>query len=262
MKCERIAHRGASAEAPENTLPSIELAVKKYQADRVEVDIRLTKDRIPAIFHDAKVDRITNGSGLLANYTLAELKKLDAGFWFDPEKKREYPFRKKGVTIPTLEEMLTAFPETSFCLEIKEIHEEAVPPILEVIERVQRTGALIVGSFKGEIVRELRKSLASLAQSFLSSHEVKRAYLFFRLGFKKFSCGAQFASLPIKQVNFQLDQPRWIEFLHQNGFKVFYWTVNDGEEMKRLIQNGADGILSDYPDRLNQFISGTAPTSV
>ncbi len=255
MKCERIAHRGASSEAPENTLPAIEIAVEKYRVDRVEVDIRLTKDRIPVIFHDSAMDRITNGSGSLASYTLAELKELDAGFWFDPEKKREYPYRKKGVTIPTLEEMLTQFPTTSFCLEIKEIHEEAVPPILKVMHNVKRTGSLIVGSFKGKIVRELRKSAAEVAQSFLSTDEVKRAYLLYKLGFKKFSCGARFASLPMKQGNFKLDDPRWIEFLHHNGFKVFYWTVNDGEEMKRLIQNGADGILSDFPDRLNQILS-------
>ncbi len=252
---ERISHRGASKEAPENTIPAIEIAVQKYKVDRVEVDIRLTKDRVPVIFHDTALERITNAKGLVSTCKLEELKKADAGFWFDPAGKGEFPLREKGVTIPTLEEILTQFPETRFCLEIKEKKSDALPPILEVIGQVKRTGALILGSFHGEIVRSLRENLPAGAETFLSKDETMRAYLIFRMGLKKFSnCGAGFASIPPREGDFRLDDARWIEFLHQNGLKVFYWTVNEKPEMEELIRRGADGIMSDYPDRLNQLM--------
>ena len=253
---ERISHRGASKEAPENTIPAIEIAVQKYKVDRVEIDIRLTKDRVPVIFHDTALERIASAKGLIGTCKFEDLKKIDAGFWFDPSGKGEFPLRKKGVTIPTLEEILTQFPETRFCLEIKEKKSDALPPILEVIGRVKRPGALILGSFHGEIVRALRKALPQGAETFLSKEETMRAYLIFRIGLKKFSnCGARFASLPTREGKIQLDDARWIEFLHQNGLKVFYWTVNEKQEMEELIRRGADGIMSDYPDRLNEIIS-------
>ena len=253
---ERIAHRGGSREAPENTLPAIELAVQKYHVDRVEVDIRLTKDNVPVIFHDVALERVTNARGLVRTYTLEELKKVDAGFWFDPDEKGKFPFRKKGVMIPTLEELLNQFPDTSFCLEIKEKKPETVPPIAEVIGRAKGSGALIVGSFHVEMVRALRQATSSFAESFLAKDEVSRAQLAFRMGQKKFSTeGARFASLPTKEGKTRLDEPAWIEFLHQNGLKVFYWTINEKEEAEELIRRGADGIMSDYPERLNEILN-------
>ena len=250
---ERISHRGASKEAPENTIPAIEIAVQKYKVDRVEVDIRLTKDRVPVIFHDTALERITNAKGLISTCRLEELKKVDAGFWFDPAGKGEFSFRKKGVTVPTLEEILTQFPDTRFCLEIKEKKSDALPPILEVIARVKRSGALILGSFHGEIVRALRDALPPGAETFLSKDETMRAYLIFRMGLKKFSnCGARVASIPVREGKIPLDDARWVEFLHQNSLKVFYWTVNEKQEMEELIRRGADGIMSDYPERLNE----------
>ena len=206
---ERIAHRGASTEAPENTIPAIELAVQKHRVDRVEVDVWLTKDRVPVVVHDAILDRTTNGSGPLRARTLAEIKKLDAGFRFDPEGKRLYPFREKGITIPTLEEILTQFPDTHFCLEIKERKAVAVGPIHEVIQRIKRSGSLVVGSFRGDIVRALRQSVTPFADSFLAKDEVSRAYLLFRLHLKKFTPAARFASLPPKEGKIRLDGGRW-----------------------------------------------------
>ena len=157
FKFERIAHRGASGEAPENTIPAIRLAVEKYKVDRVEIDLRLTQNGIPVVIHDATLERTTNGEGKVRQYPLAELKRWDAGFWFDPEGKREFPYRGKGIVIPTLEEVLTEFPGTSFCLEIKEKEVEAAGKVLEVIRRIPKKGPLLIGSFHGRITRELRR---------------------------------------------------------------------------------------------------------
>lgn len=252
---KRIAHRGASAEAPENTIPAIELAIQKYHVDWVEIDVRLTKDRVPLIFHDTNLDRTTNGSGPLRSRTLADIKKLDAGFLFEGDRKSEYPFRKRGVTVPTLEEVLSQFPDVPFCLEVKEKNSEVAPLVCEVVQRVKRSAPLIVGSFNTDVVRKLRQALPPPVESFLAKDEVIRTYLFFRLGLKKFSPQAPFASLPSSEGKFRLDDPAWIDFLHQNGVKVFYWTINERQEMEELIRRGADGIVTNYPDRLNEILS-------
>lgn len=255
LEFERIAHRGASREAPENTIPAIRLAVEKYRVDRVEVDIRLTRDRIPVVFHDESLERVTNGSGLFSHHSFAELKKLDAGFGFDPEGEGKFHFREKGITIPSLEEILTQFPETNFCLEIKENEKDSLGPIVDGIRKVERKGSLIVGSFKGKVARAFRRLSLAPHESFLAREEVVRAYLLFRLGFKKFRSPARYASLPRKEGWIRLDEVPWIEFLHRSGIKIFYWTVNETKEMEELIRRGADGIITDYPNQLNQILN-------
>ncbi len=250
---ERIAHRGASGEAPENTIPAIRLAVQKYQVDRVEIDLRLTRDGVPVVIHDATLERTTDGKGKVRQSSLAELKRRDAGFWFDREGKKEFPYRAKGVTVPTLEEVLSEFPDTPFCLEIKDKELEVVKKVLEVIRPLQRKGPLLIGSFHGKIARELRRLSPPGIEGILSEEEVLQASLAFRLGFKKFSLSSRYAFLPPAKYGLRLDPPEWIDFLHRQGVSVFYWTINEVREMKDLLEKGGDGILTDYPDRFNQL---------
>ena len=252
---KRIAHRGASGEAPENTIPAIQRAVEKYRIDMVEVDLCLTKEGIPVLHHDPTLARTTNGKGPVSEQPLAELKRLDAGFHFDPEGKGAFPYRGKGVAIPTLEEVLTQFPETAFCLEIKEKRTESVERILAVTQKIRRKGALLIGSSFGKVARALRQRAAGPVETFLSQDDLIWAYSLFRLGMKNFSPPAFYASIPIVWRAIRLDETDWVDFLHRSGVKVFYWTANDPSEMKQLIERGADGIVTDYPDRLNQIIS-------
>ena len=252
---ERIAHRGASREAPENTIPAIRLAVQKYQVDRVEIDLRLSREGVPVVIHDAALERTTDGKGKVRQYSLAELKKRDAGFWFDPEGKKEFPHRGKGVRIPTLAEVLTEFPETRFCLEIKEKEAGVVRKVLEVIRPLSRKGSLLIGSFYGRVARELRRLSGPSIEGVLSEDEVAWAYLAFRLGLRKLTLPSRYAFLPQAKYGFRFDQQEWIEFLHRQGVRVFYWTINEIREMKNLIGRGADGILTDHPDRLNQLLN-------
>lgn len=257
---KRIAHRGASAEAPENTIPAIQLALEKYRVDMVEIDLRLSKDKVPVVFHDATLERTTDGKGPLSRHSLNELKARDAGFSFDPEGKGIFPYRGKGVTIPTLEEVLRQFPEANFLLEIKEKSPSCVEKILRVIQRFRGKGSLLVGSFHGSVTRELRQLRDSSIKSVFSRDEVLWACLVFALGFKRFSPPAHHASLPRREYGMRLDEAKWIAFLHRCGVKVYYWTIDETLEMEELIKAGADGILTNFPGRLNQVTSGIAPT--
>ena len=247
---KKIAHRGASGEAPENTLPAFQLAFQKYRCDQVEMDIRLTKDHVPVVIHDATVDRTTNGKGPLNQYTLKEIQSLDAGFYFDPDGRKEFPYRGKNVRVSTLEEILTEFPDSGFCLEVKDRTGPAPEKTIEVLSRVPHPSRLIIGSFSGRVARDLRKCCNQAYETFLTEDEIIRLFFLFRSGFQKVSVPALHASLPRAKYGIRLDGTGWIEFLHRQGVKVYYWTVNDPREMKELIRKGADGILTDYPDRL------------
>lgn len=256
---EKVAHRGASAEAPENTLSAFERAFQKYQCDCAEMDVRVTRDGVPVIFHDEKMERVTNGRGRIQHLTLGEIKPLDAGFWFDPSGKKEFPYRGKGVNIPTLEEVLTRFPQQKFFIEIKDRGASAAQKILQVIRALGSKTHWVVGSFHGPTMRAFRTLAGSSIETFLAEDEAIVAYAQFRLGRKKKALAGRFASLPRYKYRVRLDDPGWIQFLHHQGVKVYYWTVNEKQEMDELLGWGADGIITDYPDRLVSLISGTGP---
>jgi glycerophosphoryl diester phosphodiesterase len=124
-----IGHRGSPAEAPENTLPAFEAALRRG-ADAIELDVRLTADGAPVVIHDATLDRTTNRTGPVAALTLAELRGVDAGWRFTPDRGRTHPYRGADTRIPTLGEVLWAFPKLSVLVEIKE------PPAQEAVRRV------------------------------------------------------------------------------------------------------------------------------
>ena len=108
-----MAHRGDSANIPENTVQSFEDA-RKLKVDVIETDVHITKDNKFVLFHDKSVERTTNGQGLIADLTLAQLKQLDAGYQFQTPGEEDYPFRGKGFRIHALEEILPLFPEVRF----------------------------------------------------------------------------------------------------------------------------------------------------
>ena len=248
---KKIAHRGASGEAPENTLPAFQLAFQKYHCDKVEMDVRLTRDGVPLVIHDATLERTTNGIGRVDQHSLRRIQSLDAGFWFDPAGRREFPYRGKGVRISTLEEVLNQFPDSGFFLELKDRKGPVVERTLEVLSRVPNPTRLVIGSFDGRVARRLRQFSKNSYETFLTEDEIIRLFGLFRLGFKKVRAPALHASLPRAKYGIRLDSPGWIEFLHRQGARVYYWTVNEGSEMEELIKRGADGIVTDYPDRLN-----------
>lgn len=247
---KKIAHRGASGEAPENTIPAFELAFQKYHCDMVEMDVRLTRDGMPVVFHDKTLERITGQEGLVSQFSLREIKEFDAAYKFDPKGNGEFPFRGKGTTIPTLQEVLSHFPDSGFCVELKGRDKRIVHQTLEVLNRIPNKSRLIIGSFEGKIARLLRRICDQSFETFLTEDEIILAFTAFRLGLKKIPLPARQASLPMEKYRVRLDGVRWIEFLHRQGAHVFYWTVNDINEMKELIARGADGILTDYPDKL------------
>lgn len=263
--CLIVAHRGASAELPENTLEAFSKAFHEYQADMIEFDVGYSKDRVPIVIHDATVQRTTNAKGSLQNLTLQALKKLDAGYRFQLPGKKGYPCRGQGIQIPTFEELLTTYPKNKLFVEIKETSESLVHDVMKLIDKYQARTRVIMTSKYHIVFKTMLCDYPDVPRS-MSHTELKKVYLGYRSkrGYKM-AAGKQIASMPLKAYGLKLDTPEWIRFLKKNGVDVYYWTINNPETARRLVRDGADGIVTDVPNLMRQDLlhpSGTGSKAV
>jgi glycerophosphoryl diester phosphodiesterase len=232
-----IAHRGASGHSPENTLAAFERAVQ-LGAGFIETDLHLTRDAQFVAIHDATLERTTNGRGAVRDFTLAELRQLDAGMWFD----REY----MGQRIPTLDEVLEFARKNDviFYLEVKYdaawgMHHSLVA----ALQKAENAARTIVISFDQATLAALRRVDASVMMGLLADEPgpdyVKDAL---ELGARQMC----------PQVS--LLTPDLVQRAHGADLQVATWTVNDAEAMRRVIDAGVDGIMTNFPDRLGAVI--------
>ncbi len=245
-----IAHRGAAADAPENTLAAFELALAQG-ADAIELDVHLSADGVPMVIHDPRLDRTTSGRGAVRKHTLAALRRLDAGSWFN----RRYPAKARGKysmqRIPLLAEVL-ALARARRChvfAEIK-IGGETYPGIeAKVLEGIRHAGvaprATII-SFDTKVLRAIRKLDPGIALGTSFDRPVPALR---RAG----SLGARFV-VPHRA----LATPRFVRRAHESGLQVIVWTVNQPHAMRRMLANGVDGIITDCPARLAGLRGGVA----
>jgi len=243
-----IAHRGAGGLAPENTLTAFERA-HSLGVDVIELDVRSTNDGELVVMHDALVDRTTEGQGQILALTLAEAKKLDAGYRWSPDGGQTFPFRDKGVTIPTLREVFAAFPKVKFNIEPKHQTPSLIKPLCAVIREFKMTESVVVGSFNQTILDEFRAECPEVATS-ASPSEVSKFLAMYKTGVSRaYSPVMQALQVP-EYAGVQVLSKEFVEAAHERNLKVHVWTVNQAEDMKRMLEMGVDGIMTDYPDRL------------
>lgn len=228
-----IGHRGAMGHAPENTLASFKKGME-LGADVLEFDVHLSRDGVIVVMHDAVVNRTTDGSGLISEMTLSELKQLDAGSWFG----REFA----GERIPTLEETLEwVAGRIDLAIEIKgrqkpqEGIERAVVEMIRAHEMVDKT---MVISFHHPSVRAVKKIEPGIATGILYS------------GYLADTVGAARAALADSvRPHAGHWTPELVDEVHEAGLSASTWTVNDPEQFKQLVEMGVDSIGTNYPDR-------------
>lgn len=228
-----IAHRGASGNAPENTLAAFKKAIA-LGATFIETDLQLSRDAHFVAIHDDTLNRTTNGQGAVHDMTLTELRRLDAGSWFGSEFA--------GERIPTLEEILEFSKKNDvvFYLEIKSSGtwggEHALISALRESSEIPRVVAI---SFDAAIVLNLRKIEPTLMTGLLYDGQIENPLD------KAVDIGArQFL------VRGDLVTPTMIADARKKDLQVVCWTVNHPAHMRMLAAAGVDGIMSDYPDRL------------
>lgn len=229
-----IAHRGASGYAPENTLAAVKLALEQ-KCDGIEIDVQLTKDNEIVVCHDWDVDRTTDGTGKIKDLTLKEIKKLDAGSWFDK--------RFKGEKIPLLEEVLQLVPNSIFLnIEIKAKAtderglEKKVADILRKYDRINNT---VISSFNHYSLKRAKEVLPDI------------------------KIGILYEAYIIKPVEYILDNfedmyslhpccdyvgEEFVKVVKESNLKIYVWTVNDTSTADWLNKLGIEGIITNYPD--------------
>ncbi len=244
-----FAHRGGRLRWPENTL----LAFRK-SADLgfrcFETDLRLSADGVLMVFHDDTIDRTTDGSGPISDYTAAELQAFDAAFRFGSD--RGWPYRGQGVTIPTLEELLEELPDASFTLELKQAG--LADPLVRFIEHHDLWARVMVGGYADDWIKEVRRLSSGRVPTSSPQHETLLFWLFSRIGIG-FPIKADALQVPITHNNLTVVDRRFVRAAHQVGKHVHVWTVNEPSEMHRLLDLGVDGLMSDTPDVLLEVLA-------
>jgi glycerophosphoryl diester phosphodiesterase len=248
-----IAHRGASAEAPENTLPAFEAAVR-HGADAIELDVRLTADGAPVVIHDATLDRTADRIGPVAALTLAELRAVDAGWRFSPDLGRTHPWRGADVRVPTLGEVLWTFPGLNFLVEIKE------PTAQEAVRRVllqeDAAGRCVVAS-------EHREALLAFDEPpFVrgaSGPEISALYWAALLRRRAPAPGYRMLSVPLRYRGLPVPTSGFVAAARAHGCAVHVWTVDSPDTARRLWRRGVSGIVTNVPGTMVEARRSLSP---
>ena len=244
-----IAHRGGRGLWPENTLYAFEEAIR-LGVDVLEFDVHCTSDSVMVVIHDATIDRTTDGSGRVEDQTWDQIQKLDAGYRWTNDEGQSYPYRDTGLRIPTFEDVLKTFPDARMNIELKASKEHAREMFLSLIKAHHSPDLTIIASFQSETILYVRENnpqmatAATIGSTFLF-WVLNSAYLSF-----SYSPDAQAFQVPPSIFDLPVVSSSFVQGAHDLNVKVHVWTINDQQEMKRLLETGVDGIMTDYPDRL------------
>ena len=235
----RIAHRGGAGLGPENTLAAVEQALE-VGVDLVEIDIHLTADGHAVAIHDRTVDRTTDGSGAVDMLTLGEVRRLDAGGWFDSAFRRE--------RIPTLEEVLDLMDKRALLL-VEAKTEEAAERAVAVVRSLRAQSYVVIQSFLGTAVRVVNRLDRRIPTAFLMTGS--EAALRRKTGVVKrvLKLGANALSL-----RYTAARPDLVEIFLSRAMGFWVWTVDREEDMRKMVEMGVGGIITNYPDRLNRVL--------
>ena len=246
-----IGHRGCAGEAPENTLESFARGLAAGAAV-LESDVHLTRDGVPVLIHDDDVARVSEGAGPVHELALAELQRLDAGHRFSPDGGASHPWRGRGLRVPTLAEAFAALPGVRFNLELKEDAPGIVERTLEAVHAADREERTLVTAADDALMARLRAALAARPRrvavgastgdviDFVRSAQTGSAP---RPGPMALQIPAEFAGRPLATREL-------VAHAHAHGVQVHVWTINEPEEIARLLALGVDGIVSDFPARV------------
>jgi glycerophosphoryl diester phosphodiesterase len=250
-----IAHQGGDGIWPGDTMYAFEKAVE-IGADVLEMDAHITKDGEIVLMHDETVDDTTDGTGLIEDLTLAELKRLDAAYRWSIDDNT-FPFRGQGIQVQTLNEVFERFPQMRYVIEIKLTQNPIDKPLCGLIRGYNMQDRVIVASFHDEAIQNFRKTCPEVATS-ASRTEVRNFVLLGKVFLSGFIApGYQAIQPPYdpkESLNIPIMTERFIREAHAKNIKVEPWTVNDPELMKQYIEWGVDGIITDRPDLMIEVL--------
>ncbi|MRX42707.1 glycerophosphodiester phosphodiesterase [Agromyces kandeliae] len=239
-----IGHRGDRSQAPENTMPALELAMDELAY--VETDVRLTRDGVPVLFHDTDLERIAGRDARVEDLDLERLARIDAGAWYSPEWA--------GEPIPTLDAFLVALAEREGARALVELKADWTPEevriVLDLVERHGLRGRVVLQSFSIETLQSIQRVAPTTPRIMLirelPADPVPLAEQLGVIGF-----GTTAASVTAA--------PEAIDAAHEAGIAVLCYTLNSQDRWEEVSALGVDGIITDQPSDLDAWIASTSP---
>jgi glycerophosphoryl diester phosphodiesterase len=243
------AHRGASAEQPENTMPAFERAVE-LRVDALEMDVHLTRDEHLIVVHDETCARTTGAQLRWEQLDLADARRLDAGWGFvAPDGSR--PFAGKGICVPTFAEVLDAFPDLPINVDIKGAR--AVSAMLELVAARGAAERVTIATFETRTAIAVRRG-GYAGPTALSQGEVATLLGLPAMLWRQLPYTGSAAQVPVKHGMLSFDRASFIAKCHAIGLRVDFWTIDDPAEAARLLALGADGIMTNDPATIRPVI--------
>ncbi len=243
-------HRGFSGNYPENTLVSFQSALDAG-AIVLELDVHLSKDNKLMVIHDKTLDRTTNGSGKINNFTSLELGKFNAGCKFSISYGKEiiFPFREKELPVPSLEELFEKFPEAKFNVDLKQHDKKTCETFLTLIKDFNMEEKVLAASDDFETINYFRKISGGKTATGASYREILSFLLSKnKLNSRWFPFEADALQIPEKYFGIRILTEKLIQEAHKKNVEVHAWVINKKEDITRLFNWGIDGIMSDFPD--------------
>ena len=248
-----IAHRGGGGVAPENSQVAFDHAATLPQVVGLETDVHMTKDGVLIVAHDADVDRMTEGRGMIRDMTFEELRRLDLGYRFSLDGET-YPFRGQGLVYMTLEEMITRYPDHIINIDLKQHEPVVVERFVRLMRQYDMQERIVVGSFDTLSIKRLRQLMPDVATC-ASYSEIARFYVLNRARMSQLwwhQCAVM--QVPENDGRLKLITPEFIRNVQARGVQIHIWTVNEVAQMERLLQWGVDGLITDYPERAIELV--------
>jgi glycerophosphoryl diester phosphodiesterase len=247
-----VSHRGASGYAPEHTITSYQMG-EKMHGDYIEIDLQMTKDGQLIAMHDETVDRTTNGTGLVKDYTLDQIKQMDAGSWFN-EKYPQYANPEYvGLQVPTLEEIFQKFGKNAnYYIETKspEVYPGMEKELLRLVNEYDiNKKTLLVQSFSSLSLKKMKELDPTVKLIQLLSYKAKATISDAEIvDIKEYAMGVG--------PNYTYLTEDYIQKVVNSGLEIHPYTVNDKETMKKLIDWGVTGMFTNFPDMLHEVKKG------
>lgn len=228
---------------PENTLTAFERGLAAG-ADGFEIDVRRSRDGELVVIHDETVDRTTDGRGPVRSMTVDELARVDAAHWFRPDEA--YPLRGRGIGVPRFADVLAAFPDSGFIVELKESDLESARLAVEAVRAARAVDRVLIGSFHRRplgLVRQLEPAMPTGA----ATSETRTAMYLSRLRLPLFRPKYRAFQVPEAFGPTRVVTPQFVRTAHAARVPVQVWTVNDEQDMRRLLSWGVDALITDHP---------------
>jgi glycerophosphoryl diester phosphodiesterase len=244
-----FAHRGGAALRPENTIEAFDHGLS-LGADGLEFDVHLSRDGVVVIHHDETLERTTDARGPVSAFTADELDRVDAAHWFttDPAAVRPgYPYRGRGLSVPRLRSVLERYRGARLIIELKTASAALAERTIDEVRRADAVDRVVLGSFYWHALNAARRyepRIPTGAAREETRWALYRSRIRWPLGRTKYR---EF-QVPIRAGSTTIVTPHFIAHAHKAGLPVRVWTVDEASEIERLLDWGADSVISDRPD--------------